>query len=226
MSPNERNAEDSLKGSEERLKTLVAAAFEGIVINISGNIVEVNKAMLDMTGYAREEVFGGNILDYFTIGLKVAGGRKAVRAFSGPVRAQIIRRSFALDRSDKRAHHWLEWQESSTWCCSGHYRTKDGAERTCQRATDLERSNTDLQRFAYVASHDLKEPLRMVVSYLNLLNGRNKYELDSTSKEYIHFAMDGALRMRAMIDHLYPILRSGPRSCRSPSSTWRMFSLR
>ncbi len=65
---------------------------------------------------------------------------------------------------------------------------------------DLKRSNADLQQFAYIASHDLKEPLRMVTSYLDLLDKRN--ELDDRSKEYMHYAFDGAERMKAMIDDL------------------------
>ncbi len=67
---------------------------------------------------------------------------------------------------------------------------------------DLKRSNADLQQFAYVASHDLKEPLRMVTSYLQLLERRSQDKLDPKSNEYVHFAVDGAQRMAAMIDDL------------------------
>ncbi len=71
-----------------------------------------------------------------------------------------------------------------------------------QLQEELKRSNTDLQQFAYVASHDLKEPLRMITSYLQLLEKINMGKLDATSKEYMHFATDGAQRMRVMIDDL------------------------
>lgn len=71
-----------------------------------------------------------------------------------------------------------------------------------QLQEELRRSNTDLQQFAYVASHDLKEPLRMITSYLQLLEKINLGKLDPTSKEYLHFATDGAQRMRVMIDDL------------------------
>jgi PAS domain S-box-containing protein len=66
----------------------------------------------------------------------------------------------------------------------------------------LKRSNADLQQFAYVASHDLKEPLRTVMNYLSLVEKRSKDRLDDRSKEFILFAMDGAKRMQAMIDDL------------------------
>ena len=68
--------------------------------------------------------------------------------------------------------------------------------------TDLEASNERLEQFAYAASHDLQEPLRMVSSYLQLLDRRYGDELDEEATEYIEFAVDGADRMREMIDRL------------------------
>jgi len=67
---------------------------------------------------------------------------------------------------------------------------------------DLERSNESLQQFAYVASHDLQEPLRMVSSYVDLLAREYGDELDGDAEEYMSFAVDGADRMRSMIDAL------------------------
>lgn len=75
-------------------------------------------------------------------------------------------------------------------------------ERLQQTNTELQRSNDELQRFAYVASHDLSEPLRMVTSYCALLVEDRGELLDDTSREYLAYAIDGALRMRALIDDL------------------------
>ncbi|WP_226005528.1 sensor histidine kinase [Natrinema salinisoli] len=75
-------------------------------------------------------------------------------------------------------------------------------ERLEEAVTELEDSNDRLEQFAYAASHDLQEPLRMVTSYLRLIDNRYGDELDDDCTEFIEFAVDGADRMRAMIDGL------------------------
>lgn len=119
-------------------------------------------------------------------------------------------------RTKEGNYRWLKWntapQGDTLYAAATDISDlKETEEELKKLLIDLEISNQELERFAYVASHDLQEPLRMVTSFLQLIEKKYNDKLDDEGREFIDFAVDGANRMKKLINDLLKYSRVGTR---------------
>jgi len=177
------------------------------VLDESGNVRRWNESLLAVTGYAPDEVRSMHATDFFGEDDQDALRAAVRKAFeTGTVEVQIdFRTSDGEEIPFEFAAATLEdpWGETVLAGIGRDVTERVDRERRLEELVDrLEESNERLEQFAYAASHDLQEPLRMVSSYLRLIEQRYADELDEDGEEFIEFAVDGADRMRNMVEGL------------------------
>jgi PAS domain S-box-containing protein len=123
--------------------------------------------------------------------------------------AYVYDKGFIIRDSTGKAVRMIGATQDITKNKQAELQLKELNERLEKRAQELVLSNNELEQFAYIASHDLQEPLRMVTGFLTQLENKYKDQLDDKAKQYIHFATDGAVRMRGLILDLLEYSRVG-----------------
>src|SRR5580700_3898590 len=212
-------AEKHLAQMEGRYRGLLEAAPDAmVVVNRDGEIVLLNVQAEKQFGYRRDELVGQKVKNIIPEGfaerLIADGTRTAAEAVAQQIGTGIELKGRRKHGSEFPIEIMLSPLESSegilvTAAIRDITERKKAEQHLVKTVLELKRSNDELQQFAYVASHDLQEPLRMVASYTQLLAKRYKGRLDSDAYEFFAFAIDGCNRMQGLIQDLLAYSRAG-----------------
>ena len=212
-----RSHQSKLEMQKKELQSILDSSRSYIFYKDKENrFLQVNKAYADILGMSKDKLAGKSLFDifpkeqaenYWKDDKQVIRSAKPKLDIIEPMN---IKNGIRYLKTDKIPYHddngniigIIGFADDIT-------RRKKAEEKLEFIMNDLKRSNKELEQFAYVSSHDLKEPLRMITSFLQLLQKRYSADLDDDANDFINFAVEGAKRLDIMINDLLEYSRIG-----------------
>ena len=211
-----KEKEGALRASEKRYRSLFDLSHDGVVfVDLDGPIEEANDAYLDMLGYRLDDLIGVTYQQltparWAAMEAEIVDRQLMSRGYTDEYEKEYIRKGGSVFPVAVRSI--LVRDEAGTPVrIMGIVRDiteqKQAKETLERHARDLARSNEELEQFAYVASHDLQEPLRKIRAFGALLADEKQESLDEEGRQYIHFMTDAATRMQTLVSDLLALSR-------------------
>lgn len=231
----QKRMQEELRSASLYTRSLIEASLDPLVtVSPDGRITDVSDATVKVTGVPREQLIGTDFSDYFTERKKAREGYRRVFA-EGFVRDYPLTIRHRDGHLTDVLYNATIYRDTRGNVAGIFAAARDVTEKKIaeaeleryrlhledlvkQRTQELARSNRDLEQFAYVASHDLQEPLRAVAGFVELLRQNLKNSLNVKTTKYMDFAVDGAVRMQSLISDLLEYSRIGTRG-KEPQQT-------